>query len=38
VVGDFILQHKSPSHLKNPDLFEAFDPEIVGSQRKLDKS
>jgi homocitrate synthase NifV len=38
VVGEFVLQHKSPSHLKDPDLFEAFDPEIVGLERKLDQA
>ena len=37
VVGEFILQHKSPSHLKDPDLFEAFDPQILAMERKLDQ-
>jgi homocitrate synthase NifV len=37
VVGEFILQHKSPSHLKDPDLFEAFDPQILAMERKFDK-
>jgi homocitrate synthase NifV len=37
VVGEFIFHHKSPSHLEDPDLFEAFDPEIVGLERKLDQ-
>lgn len=38
VVGEFIFSHKSPSHLENPGLFEAFDPQIVDSYRKLTKS
>lgn len=38
VVGEYIFSHKSPSHLDNPGLFEAFDPEIVDSYRKLDES
>ena len=38
VVGEFILYHKSPSHLKDPDLFEAFDPQILATERKIDKS
>ena len=37
VVGEFILHHKSPSHLKDPDLFEAFDPQILAIERKIDK-
>jgi isopropylmalate/homocitrate/citramalate synthase len=37
VVGEFVLYHKSPSHLSAPDLFEAFNPEILGTQRKLDQ-
>lgn len=38
VVGEYIFSHKSPSHLESPGLFEAFDPEIVDSYRKLDES
>jgi isopropylmalate/homocitrate/citramalate synthase len=38
VVGEFILYHKSPSHLKAPDLFEAFDPQILAMERKIDKA
>jgi homocitrate synthase NifV len=38
IVGEYIFSHKSPSHLENPGLFEAFDPEIVNSYRKLSKS
>lgn len=33
VVGSFIFHHKSLGHLKSPDLFEAFDPKLVGSSR-----
>ncbi len=35
VVGEYIFVHKSPGHLEHPDLFEAFDPHIVGLKRKL---
>lgn len=35
VVGGHIFVHKSPGHLKNPELFEAFDPQLVGFKRKL---
>lgn len=35
IVGKHIFVHKSPGHLENPDLFEAFDPQIVGFERKL---
>jgi len=38
VVGKHIFIHKSPGHLENPDLFEAFDPEMVGSKRKLNET
>jgi homocitrate synthase NifV len=37
VVGEFVALHKSPSHLTDPDLFEAFDPELVGIERKLEQ-
>jgi len=37
VVGDYIFSHQSPAHLEVPDLFEAYDPAMVGSQRKLIK-
>jgi isopropylmalate/homocitrate/citramalate synthase len=36
VVGEFVLHHKAPSHLMDPDLFEAFDPKLVGMKRKYD--
>jgi len=35
VVGAYISVHKSPGHLECPELFEAFDPHLVGSERKL---
>lgn len=35
VVGKNIFVHKSPGHLENPDLFEAFNPQLVGSKREL---
>jgi methanogen homocitrate synthase len=35
VVGKNIFVHKSPGHLESPDLFEAFDPQLVGSKREL---
>lgn len=38
VVGEYALWHRSPSHLRKPGLFEAFDPELVRSTRKIDGS
>jgi homocitrate synthase NifV len=35
VVGAYVFMHKSPSHLETPELFEAFDPALVGEQRRL---
>jgi homocitrate synthase NifV len=35
VVGKYVSVHKSPGHLECPELFEAFDPQLVGSERKL---
>jgi homocitrate synthase NifV len=35
VVGDFAFEHKSPSHLAEPSEFEAFEPELVGGERRL---
>jgi len=35
VVGEFVATHKSPAHLDIPDLFEAFDPSLIGMQRKI---
>jgi homocitrate synthase NifV len=38
VVGEYVHWHRSPSHLRKPGLFEAFDPALVRSQRKIDGS
>ena len=38
VVGDYVFSHKSPGHLESPELFEAFNPKIVDSVRKLNTS
>lgn len=35
VVGAFVATHKSPGHLETPELFEAFDPSLVGLNRKV---
>jgi methanogen homocitrate synthase len=35
VVGKNIFVHKSSGHLDSPDLFEAFNPQLVGSKREL---
>jgi isopropylmalate/homocitrate/citramalate synthase len=35
IVGDFVFQHKSPSHLEAPELFEAFDPGLLDLHRAL---
>ncbi|MBU7025113.1 MAG: hypothetical protein HXS40_13205 [Theionarchaea archaeon] len=35
VIGEYAFFHKSPSHLEKPDLFEAFDPEIICRHREL---
>ena len=35
VVGNHIFVHKSPGHLECPELFEAFDPQLVGTKREL---
>lgn len=37
VVGEHIFVHKSPGHLECPELFEAFDPQLVGFGRKLNR-
>jgi homocitrate synthase NifV len=36
VVGEFVAHHISASHLKNPGLFEAYDPALIGIKRKID--
>lgn len=35
VVGEFVFSHKSPSHLTAPELFEAFEPALVGATHTL---
>jgi homocitrate synthase NifV len=35
VLGDYIATHKSPGHLEIPELFEAFDPSLVGLKRQM---
>lgn len=37
VVGDFVFRHKSPAHLNTPELFEPFDPALIGAMRSLCK-
>jgi isopropylmalate/homocitrate/citramalate synthase len=37
IVGAFVATHKSPGHLEIPGLFEAFDPSLVGLDRKVDR-
>jgi homocitrate synthase NifV len=34
VAGRFVFQHKSPSHLEHPELFEAYDPALLGAARE----
>jgi len=36
IVGNFVATHKSLGHLEIPGLFEAFDPSIIGLERKID--
>lgn len=36
VVGEFVAHHISASHLKNPGVFEAYDPTLIGIKRKID--
>jgi len=36
VVGAFVATHKSAGHLEIPELFEAFDPALVGARRTID--
>jgi isopropylmalate/homocitrate/citramalate synthase len=38
VVGEYVLWHRSPSHLRKPGLFEAYDPALVNLERKIDES
>jgi homocitrate synthase NifV len=37
IVGEFVATHKSPGHLEIPELFEAFDPCLVGLRRRIDE-
>jgi isopropylmalate/homocitrate/citramalate synthase len=37
IIGKYAFCHKSPSHLENPELFEAFDPKLIGADRMLSK-
>lgn len=37
VVGAFVFDHKSPSHLPIPTEFEAFNPDLVGSLRHINE-
>jgi homocitrate synthase NifV len=37
ILGEYVATHKSPGHLEIPELFEAFDPSLVGLDRKIDK-
>lgn len=36
VVGRFAVRHRSPAHLPHPELFEAYDPALIGAVRALD--
>ena len=38
ILGEYVFCHKSPSHLEAPELFEAFDPTMVGCGRSLTDS
>jgi homocitrate synthase NifV len=38
ILGEYVFCHKSPSHLEVPQLFEAFDPGLIGSVRSSTKS
>jgi homocitrate synthase NifV len=35
IVGEYVFWHKSPSHLACPELFEAVDPNLLSSERKM---
>jgi homocitrate synthase NifV len=36
IVGEFVAHHISASHLKHPELFEAYDPTLLGIKRKIE--
>ena len=38
VVGEYVCWHRSPSHLNNPSLFEAFNPELFCVTRQVTQS
>ena len=38
VVGEYVCWHCSPSHLRNPSLFEAFDPKLFCAKRQMSES
>jgi homocitrate synthase NifV len=38
VVGEYVYWHRSPSHLSMPGLFEAIDPQLLGSSRKTSEN
>ena len=38
VVGDYAFDHRSPSHLAEPAEFEAFQPDLVGGERRLQRA
>jgi isopropylmalate/homocitrate/citramalate synthase len=38
VIGEYVLSHVSASHLELPEHFEAFDPQLIGAQRKVNVS
>jgi homocitrate synthase NifV len=38
VIGEYVLSHISASHLEMPEQFEAFDPQLIGGQRKVNIS
>lgn len=37
IVGEYIFHHESVGHLECPELFEAFDPNLIDSSRILSK-
>lgn len=37
VIGEYVLSHRSPSHLMAPEQFEAFDPALIGRERRLER-
>jgi len=37
IVGEYVATHKSPGHLEIPELFEAFDPSLVGLSRRTER-